>query len=423
LLSATGTGTAASFSLPANANNHITTAPFAYDAAGNETADAAGIYTWNAEGTLKTAGGVTYTYDGDGRRVRKSNGKIYWYGGGQVIEESDAAGNMQEAYVFFDEKRIARRDYQNNVFYYFADQINSSRVIAEIVSGGSTFTLCYDADFYPFGGEDVFTNTCPQNYKWTGKERDAETGNDDFDARYYSSVYGRFLSADWSAVPAAVPYANLTNPQTLNLYAIVRDNPESFADLDGHDWATAWSDLKSFGQSFYFKVSVGGGIGIKGKLGPLEGKIGSTAKVGLESSEGVVLKVSKTVEAGGELGSATGLRGGESISATQSMQKNMDGSVTQDKVLEKTDTFGGHSTSGIVGKDQVGIGIEGGAVVVGGIELGFTKGGLRALGDAFSQARDALSTGQPPPAPTRPSVTAQPQQTPKFVCQQGQPCT
>jgi hypothetical protein len=45
---------------------------------------------------------------------------------------------------------------------------------------------------------------------------------------------GRWLSADWSAAPAPVPYANLTNPQTLNLYAMVRDNPESFADLDGH---------------------------------------------------------------------------------------------------------------------------------------------------------------------------------------------
>jgi len=31
-----------------------------------------------------------------------------------------------------------------------------------------------------------------------------------------------------------VPYANLTNPQTLNLYAMVSDNPETFADLDGH---------------------------------------------------------------------------------------------------------------------------------------------------------------------------------------------
>ena len=31
-----------------------------------------------------------------------------------------------------------------------------------------------------------------------------------------------------------MPYANLTNPQTLNLYAMVSDNPESFVDLDGH---------------------------------------------------------------------------------------------------------------------------------------------------------------------------------------------
>src|SRR6185437_746651 len=77
-------------------------------------------------------------------------------------------------------------------------------------------------------------NACPQNYKFEGKERDAETGNDDFGARYYSSRFGRWLSADWSAVPAPVPYANLTNPQTLNLYAMVSDNPETFADLDGH---------------------------------------------------------------------------------------------------------------------------------------------------------------------------------------------
>ena len=58
--------------------------------------------------------------------------------------------------------------------------------------------------------------------------------NDDFGARYYSWRVGRWLSADWSAVPAPVPYANLTNPQTLNLYAMVSDNPETFADLDGH---------------------------------------------------------------------------------------------------------------------------------------------------------------------------------------------
>jgi RHS repeat-associated protein len=102
----------------------------------------------------------------------------------------------------------------------------------------NTGALCYDADFYPYGGERTYTNSCPtaNNYKFEGKERDTETGNDDFGARYYSNRFGRWLSADWSSVPVAVPYANLANPQTLNLYAMVSDDPESFADLDGHDW-------------------------------------------------------------------------------------------------------------------------------------------------------------------------------------------
>ena len=119
--------------------------------------------------------------------------------------------------------------------------LGSSRTI---VQDGAT-APCYDADFYPFGGEHVIANTCPQNYKFEGKERDAETGNDDFGARYYSSRFGRWLSADWSAVPAPVPYANLTNPQTLNLYAMVSDNPETFADLDGHGQANEGSNTNT----------------------------------------------------------------------------------------------------------------------------------------------------------------------------------
>jgi RHS repeat-associated protein len=55
------------------------------------------------------------------------------------------------------------------------------------------------------------------NYKFTGKERDSETGNDDFGARYYSSQFGRWTSPDWSGAPSTVPYAELVNPQSLNL--------------------------------------------------------------------------------------------------------------------------------------------------------------------------------------------------------------
>ncbi|HEX3569850.1 MAG TPA: RHS repeat-associated core domain-containing protein [Acidobacteriaceae bacterium] len=68
----------------------------------------------------------------------------------------------------------------------------------------------------------------------TGKERDTESGLDYFGARYYGFNMGRFMSPDWSAQADPVPYANLENPQSLNLYAYVGNNPLRFADPDGH---------------------------------------------------------------------------------------------------------------------------------------------------------------------------------------------
>jgi hypothetical protein len=49
-----------------------------YDSAGNLTNDGAHPFTYDTENRLATAGGVTYTYDGDGKRVKKSNGTLYW---------------------------------------------------------------------------------------------------------------------------------------------------------------------------------------------------------------------------------------------------------------------------------------------------------------------------------------------------------
>jgi RHS repeat-associated protein len=67
-----------------------------------------------------------------------------------------------------------------------------------------------------------------------GKERDGETQLDYFGARYYSTRLGRWISADWSAKPAAVPYAVLGDPQSLNLYTYVRNIPTTGMDPDGH---------------------------------------------------------------------------------------------------------------------------------------------------------------------------------------------
>jgi RHS repeat-associated protein len=70
----------------------------------------------------------------------------------------------------------------------------------------------------------------------TGKERDTESGNDYFEARYYSSTMGRFMSPDWSAKEEPVPYAKLDDSQSLNLYAYVRNNPLIRIDADGHSY-------------------------------------------------------------------------------------------------------------------------------------------------------------------------------------------
>jgi hypothetical protein len=56
---------------------------------------------------------------------------------------------------------------------------------------------------------------------------------------------GRFMSPDWASHPQAVPYASLSNPQSLNLYSYVNNNPLSQVDADGH-FASPWHFLLTF---------------------------------------------------------------------------------------------------------------------------------------------------------------------------------
>lgn len=65
--------------------------------------------------------------------------------------------------------------------------------------------------------------------KFTGKERDAETGLDFFGARYLSSAQGRFTSPD------SPSYSKLSYPQTWNLYSYAVNNPLNYVDPDGHE--------------------------------------------------------------------------------------------------------------------------------------------------------------------------------------------
>jgi RHS repeat-associated protein len=97
-------------------------------------------------------------------------------------------------------------------------------------------------DYLPFG-EELFAGTAgrtvAQGYsaadgvrqQFTQKERDIETGLDYFGARYFSSNQGRFTGAD----PAAIKRKHLINPQDLNRYSYVANNPLAFIDPDGEE--------------------------------------------------------------------------------------------------------------------------------------------------------------------------------------------
>ncbi|MCX6786166.1 MAG: RHS repeat-associated core domain-containing protein [Candidatus Komeilibacteria bacterium] len=68
-------------------------------------------------------------------------------------------------------------------------------------------------------------------YQYTGKEKDAETGLYNYGARYYEVGTGRFIQPD--ELSKSIPYNYLIDPQKLNEYAYVTNNPIVKVDPDG----------------------------------------------------------------------------------------------------------------------------------------------------------------------------------------------
>jgi RHS repeat-associated protein len=68
----------------------------------------------------------------------------------------------------------------------------------------------------------------PKQHKFTGKERDAESGLDNFGARYMSSQYGRFMTPDPSNLSV-----DFWLPQTWNRYSYALNNPLTVVDRNG----------------------------------------------------------------------------------------------------------------------------------------------------------------------------------------------
>ena len=200
-----------------------------------------------------------YVYDAEGNRVAKgtitsmscdpsvnglmtaNNETDYVLGpGGEQVTElaQDANGTMnwQRTYVYAGGAIIAtyepNPDNQTQPLPSFrlTDWLGTLRATTDAygVAQGTCTGL-------PFGDGVTCSGDIPDNHHFTGKERDTESGNDYFGARYYASSMGRWLSPDWSAKEEPVPYAKMDDPQSLNLYVYVLNNPMTGIDKDGHE--------------------------------------------------------------------------------------------------------------------------------------------------------------------------------------------
>ncbi len=238
-------------------NTNRLTAPsgytMSYDSAGNlngDTFTGEGTRTYDAENRMKQAWAngqwQTYTYDGDGCRVKRNvNGAETWqvYGlGGELLAEyaaNTAASTPQKEYGYRSGQLLVTAESSASIHWLVTDQLGTPRMIVDL--SGSLSGLSRH-DYLPFG-EELFagagnrttalgyTNSDGARQKFTLKERDNETGLDYSINRYYSSTQGRFTSAD--PLPSS---GTLIEPQSLNRYTYALNNPLLYVDPDGLDW-------------------------------------------------------------------------------------------------------------------------------------------------------------------------------------------
>jgi RHS repeat-associated protein len=226
-----GSGYSGSVTVDATTNRIVQTTgtTYAYDANGNMTNDNLNTIAYDAENHAISSGGSlgsgSYTYDGNGLRVKKVSGStttVYIFSGSKVIAEYDngaAPAAPSREYVYGGSTLLAKID-SSGTKYYHQDHL-SNRVVTDS-SGNTSAQLGH----FPFG--ESWYNSTNDKLLFTSYKRDAESGNDYAQARMYVSRLARFSSPD--------PVAGSTDdPQSFNRYAYVHNKPTGATDPTGMD--------------------------------------------------------------------------------------------------------------------------------------------------------------------------------------------
>ncbi len=148
---------------------------------------------------------------------------------GKLYEEK---GGNTTKFIFAGGTKIASKT-STDTYYYHQDHLGSSSVITN-----SNGVKVEEIRYYPFGETLTDEGSVSVSHKYTSQELDIETGLYYYNARYYDPVLGRFISAD-----PIVP--DPTNPQSLNRYSYVLNNPLKYTDPSGHGWfSKVWKNTK-----------------------------------------------------------------------------------------------------------------------------------------------------------------------------------
>ena len=232
---------------------------YAYDAGGNPTVLRGMALTWGEGRRLKriaaTAGEVTFAYDSDGKRVKKTSGNTetkYYYNGstlsGLVRTTTGNTGTTKTTVQFVYDAEgkpfLLRLNGKTDYFYLY----NGLGDVVGLVDSSNKVVVRYQYNSWGkvTSSEDTsgvslatLNPFCYRKYVY-----DPETGLYCLGSRYYDPEVGRFVSADDTDVIFA-------KPQELyhkNLYVYCYNNPVVRRDLQGYFWETLF-DIVSLGTS------------------------------------------------------------------------------------------------------------------------------------------------------------------------------
>ena len=232
---------------------------YAYDAGGNPTVLRGMALTWGEGRRLKriaaTAGEVTFSYDSDGKRVKKTGGGIetkYYYNGNTISGLVRKAANNTEAakttvqFVYDTQGKpfMLRVNGKTDYFYLY----NGLGDVVGLIDSSNKVVVRYQYNSWGKATSSEDTSGVSlatlNPFRYRKYVYDPETGLYCLGSRYYDLEVGRFVNADDTDVIFA-------KPQELyhkNLYVYCDNNPVVRRDIQGYFWETLF-DIVSLGTS------------------------------------------------------------------------------------------------------------------------------------------------------------------------------